>query len=148
MLSSVEARRRPLVTVDGVVVRSVGSIVLVRRRRPPYEGYWALPGGFVEYGETVEEAVKREVEEETGLIVDIKGLIGVYSKPDRDPRGHVISIAYLTIEAGGELRSSKETQVGEFFVIPKKLAFDHREILRDGLELARKLGIATKIVLQ
>ncbi|MEM2534555.1 MAG: NUDIX hydrolase, partial [Candidatus Nezhaarchaeales archaeon] len=93
MLSSVEARRRPLVTVDGVVVRSVGSIVLVRRRRPPYEGYWALPGGFVEYGETVEEAVKREVEEETGLIVDIKGLIGVYSKPDRDPRGHVISIA-------------------------------------------------------
>ncbi|MEM4647593.1 MAG: NUDIX hydrolase, partial [Candidatus Nezhaarchaeales archaeon] len=139
---------RPFVAVDGVVIRNTGSVVLVRRRRPPYEGYWALPGGFVEYGETVEEAVKREVKEETGLDVDIKGLIGVYSKPDRDPRGHVISIAYLTIEVGGELRSSKEAQVGEFLVVPENLAFDHRQILKDGLELARKLGIVTKVVLQ
>ncbi|MEM0217522.1 MAG: NUDIX domain-containing protein [Candidatus Nezhaarchaeales archaeon] len=60
MLSSIEVRRRRLVAVDGVVVRNVGSIVPVERRRPPHEGYWALPGGLVEYGETVEEAVLRE----------------------------------------------------------------------------------------
>lgn len=146
MWSSVGAEKRPLVAVDGVVIRKVGSIVLVRRRKPPYEGYWALPGGFVEYGETVEKAVKREVKEETGLDVDVKGLIGVYSKPNRDPRGHVISIAYLVTEAGGELKNSEETRVGEFFIVPKEMAFDHKEILKDGLELARKLGIITKVI--
>jgi 8-oxo-dGTP diphosphatase len=141
------AVRRPLVAVDGVLVRKTKGIVLVKRKRPPYEGYWALPGGFVEYGETVEEAVVREVREETGLEVDIKGLVGVYSKPGRDPRGHVISVAFLVVEVGGELRGSRETEVGEFCTIPEKLAFDHREILRDGLELAKRLGIEVKAVL-
>jgi len=139
-----DAVKRPLVAVDGVVVRRGGSIVLVKRRRPPYEGYWALPGGLVEYGETVEEAVVREVKEETGLDVEIKGLVGVYSRPDRDPRGHVISIAFLVVEVGGELRGSREAEVGEFYVIPRELAFDHREILRDGLELTKRLGIEVK----
>ncbi len=138
------AAKSPLVAVDGVVVRSRGSIVLVKRRKPPYEGYWALPGGLVEYGESVEEAVVREVREETGLEVEIKGLVGVYSKLGRDPRGHVISIAFLVVEVGGELRGSRETEVGEFYVIPEKLAFDHREVLRDGLELARRLGVEVK----
>ncbi|MCC6042845.1 MAG: NUDIX hydrolase [Candidatus Verstraetearchaeota archaeon] len=147
MKSSGDAVRRPLVAVDGVVVRKGGSIVLVKRRKPPYEGYWALPGGLVEYGETVEEAVVREVKEETGLEVDVKGLVGVYSKPDRDPRGHVISVAFLVVEVGGELRGSRETEVGEFYAIPRKLAFDHREILEDGLELAKRLGIEVKAML-
>ena len=139
-----DAVKRPLVAVDGVVVRRGGSIVLVKRRRPPYEGYWALPGGLVEYGETVEEAVVREVREETGLEVEIKGLVGVYSRPGRDPRGHVISIAFLAVEVGGELKGSGETEVGEFYAIPEELAFDHKEILRDGLEVARKLGIEVR----
>ena len=139
------AKKTPLLAVDALIVRRNGRIVLVKRKKPPYEGYWALPGGFVEYGETVENAVVREVKEETGLDVEIKGLIGVYSKPDRDPRGHVVSIAYLTIEVGGELRGSEETEIGEFNVIPDKLAFDHREILGDGVKLARKLGINIRI---
>lgn len=146
MWSFTRAEKRPFVAVDGVVIRKTGSIVLVKRKRSPYRDYWALPGGFVKYGETVEEAVRREVSEETGLDVDVKGLIGVYSKPDRDPRWHVISVAYLTIEVGGELKSSEETQVGEFLVVPEEMAFDHKEILRDGLELARKLGIVTKVI--
>lgn len=145
-MGSIEVKKRPLVAVDSLVIRKAGSVVLVKRRKPPYEGFWALPGGFVEYGETVEEAVKREVKEETGLDVDIKGLIGIYSKPDRDPRGHVISIAYLTVEIGGELKDSEETQVSEFNVVPSEMAFDHREILRDGLALAKKLGINTKLL--
>jgi 8-oxo-dGTP diphosphatase len=144
MLALLSAAKRPLVAVDGVVVRRNRSVVLVKRRKPPYEGYWALPGGLVEYGETVEEAVAREVREETGLEIEIRGLVGVYSKPNRDPRGHVISIAFLVVEVGGELRGSRETEVGEFYVIPRELAFDHREILREGLEVARRLGIDAK----
>ncbi|MHC1627988.1 MAG: NUDIX domain-containing protein [Candidatus Nezhaarchaeales archaeon] len=145
MKSSITNRPRPALAVDAVIIRKNGNIILVKRRRPPYEGHWALPGGFVEYGETVEDAVKREVKEETGLDVEIKGLIGVYSKPDRDPRGHVVSIAYLVTEIGGELRGSEETDIGEFSVIPDKLAFDHNDILRDGLNLAKKMGINVNI---
>ncbi|MHC1636891.1 MAG: NUDIX domain-containing protein [Candidatus Nezhaarchaeales archaeon] len=144
MKSSITNRPRPALAVDAVIIRKNGNIILVKRR-PPYEGHWALPGGFVEYGETVEDAVKREVKEETGLDVEIKGLIGVYSKPDRDPRGHVVSIAYLVTEIGGELRGSEETDIGEFSVIPDKLAFDHNDILRDGLNLAKKMGINVNI---
>jgi len=144
MVTSYSTTKRPLVAVDGVVVGKRGSIILVKRKKPPYEGYWALPGGLVEYGETVEEAVVREVKEETGLDVEVKGLVGVYSRPDRDPRGHVISIAFLVVEIGGELRGSRETEVNEFYAIPRELAFDHREILRDGLELAKKLGVDVK----
>jgi 8-oxo-dGTP diphosphatase len=147
MTSKNNIAKRPLVAVDGIVVRRTGSIVLIKRKRPPYEGYWALPGGLVEYGETVEEAVVREVKEETGLEVDVKGLVGVYSKPDRDPRGHVISIAFLVVEVGGELRGSEETEVGEFYAIPERLAFDHKDILREGLELARRIGIEVKATL-
>ncbi len=76
----------PLLAADALVLYGDG-IVLIRRENPPYQGFYALPGGFVEVGETVEEAVRREAREETGLdIVPIK-LVGVYSKPDRDPRG-------------------------------------------------------------
>ena len=88
-------RRAPSVAVDVVLVRPDGSIVLVRRAKEPFKGCWALPGGFVRYGERVEDAARREAREETGLEVAIEGLVGVYSEPDRDPRGHVISIAVL-----------------------------------------------------
>ncbi|RLF11110.1 MAG: NUDIX hydrolase [Thermoprotei archaeon] len=136
-----ERPRRPLLAVDAVVLTKRGSIVLVKRRKPPYQGHWALPGGFVEYGETVEQAVVREVKEETGLEVEVKGLIGVYSKPDRDPRGHVVSVAFLTLEVGGQLRGSEETEVSEFKEPPEQLAFDHKDILQDGLKLACSMKI-------
>ena len=128
-------RRSPLVAVDAVVLRPDGSIVLVRRAREPFKGLWALPGGFVKYGERVEEAVKREVLEETGLEVRVEGLVGVYSEPDRDPRGHVISIAFLAREVGGSLRAASDAaDVGAFKVLPARLAFDHARIARDAVE--------------
>jgi len=86
--------KRPLIAVDGVLIKD-GKILLVRRGKEPFRGYYALPGGFVEYGETVERAVVREVYEETGIKTRVKELLGVYSDPNRDPRGHVISIAFI-----------------------------------------------------
>jgi len=136
-------RARPLVAVDVIIVRPDGSLVLVRRGKEPFKGYWALPGGFVEYGETVEEAAIREAREETGLEVKLKGLIGVYSKPDRDPRGHVISVAFLAEEIGGRLRpASDAAEVRAFLELPKELAFDHSEIVRDAIA---KFGLKVKL---
>jgi len=129
-------RKSPLLAVDIVIVFPDKSFVLIKRRNPPFEGYWAIPGGFVEYGETVEEAAIREAEEETGLKVELLKLVGVYSKPDRDPRGHVVSIAFLAKPIGGELRISSETEdVKLFKQIPSNVAFDHAEILKDALRI-------------
>ena len=112
-----------------------GGIVLIRRENPPYQGYYALPGGFVEVGETVEEAAKREAKEETGLDIILLKLVGVYSKPDRDPRGHVVSICYLA-QGRGDLLAGSDAGSAEVFDpedLPP-LAFDHAQIIRDGLE--------------
>jgi len=134
--------KRPFVAVDVVLVRRDGSIVLVRRGKEPFKGFWALPGGFVEYGETVEQAAVREAEEETGLKVKIRGLVGVYSRPDRDPRGHVISIAFLAEEVGGSLRAGGDAaEIGCFRELPGRLAFDHSEIVRDAIE---KFGLGLR----
>lgn len=106
--------------------------MLVKRGKPPFEGYWAIPGGFVEYGERVEDAAIREAREETGLDVRLTRIVGVYSDPDRDPRGHVVSICFQAEEIGGDLRETEETlEVRRFKLIPKRVAFDHRKILSD-----------------
>jgi 8-oxo-dGTP diphosphatase len=120
------------VTVDGIVVYK-NKIVLVQRKTPPFAGYYALPGGFVEYGETVENAVIREVEEETGLKTRILKLVGVYSSPLRDPRGHTITIVYHLEVVSGNLKSgtdAKNVKLFRYDEIPK-LAFDHEQILND-----------------
>lgn len=82
--------RNPALTVDIVIKREDGSIILVKRLNPPFKDEWALPGGFVEYGETVETAAKREAKEETGVEIELIRIIGVYSAPNRDPRGHTV----------------------------------------------------------
>jgi len=131
-------RRSPLLAVDIFIVFPDKSFVLIRRSKPPFEGCWALPGGFVEYGETVEEAAIREAEEETGLKVKLVKLIGVYSKPDRDPRGHVVSIAFIAKPVGGELRVTNEVREVKLFKnVPGKIAFDHADIIRDALKLLK-----------
>ncbi|MBC7218646.1 MAG: NUDIX hydrolase [Hadesarchaea archaeon] len=122
----------PALTVD-LVIKLRGGVVLVKRKNEPYKDCWALPGGFVEYGEKVEDAAVREAFEETGLRVKLLGLIGVYSDPNRDPRGHTVSICYLAKKAGGRLRSGSDAkEVGVFRKIPwGQLAFDHAQILKD-----------------
>ena len=123
----------PNLMVD-VVIPAEKGVVLIRRGSDPFEGQWALPGGFVEVGETVEEAAVREAAEETGLAVELARLVGVYSEPDRDPRGHNVSVAFLARVQGGE--PSAATDAAEVsFLDPStvELAFDHEKIIADAL---------------
>ncbi len=131
----------PLLAVDTVVFFH-GGIVLIRRDNPPYEGCYALPGGFVEVGEMVEDAARREAKEETGLDIDLLCLVGVYSDPGRDPRGHVVSICYLA-QGHGDLVSGSDARSAEVFnpdSLPP-LAFDHDKIIRDALAIAREKSV-------
>jgi 8-oxo-dGTP diphosphatase len=122
-------------TVDPIIITDDKKIILIKRVFDPYKDYWALPGGIVEYGETVEEAAIREAKEETGLDIKIEKLIGVYSDPDRDPRGHFVSVCFLCKPVGGEIKTSEETKEVKAFSKDEikgiKLAFDHEKILRD-----------------
>ena len=125
----------PLVAVDAVIRFKKTSIVLIRRKNPPFRGEFALPGGFVDVGESVEDACIREAYEETNIKVTIKKLIGVFSNPKRDPRGHVISIAFLCEPltdsekpiAKDDAQSLEIVKITDISSI--KLAFDHKDII-------------------
>jgi 8-oxo-dGTP diphosphatase len=121
----------PLLTVDALIIYQ-GKLVLIRRKNPPFENSFALPGGFVEVGETVEEAAIREAKEETGLDIKLLKLLGVYSDPSRDPRGHTISVCFLAIGRGNLKAGSDAKDTGLFSLneIPK-LAFDHNKIIEN-----------------
>jgi 8-oxo-dGTP diphosphatase len=124
----------PKLMVDVVVLSEDGRVLLIRRASDPYEGQWALPGGFVEVGETLEDAAAREAEEETGLRVEIVRLLGVYSNPNRDPRGHNVSCAYLARAPGGEPSAASDaTEVAFLDPSTVDLAFDHDRIIADAL---------------
>jgi 8-oxo-dGTP diphosphatase len=126
----------PKLVVD-VVIPAEGRVVLIRRRSDPFAGQWALPGGFVEVGETVEEAAMREAAEETGLAVEVARLVGVYSEPDRDPRGHNVSVAFLARVLSGELAAATDaSEVALLDPDSVDLAFDHRRILDDALSIS------------
>jgi 8-oxo-dGTP diphosphatase len=121
----------PLLTVDAVIIYK-RKILLVRRKNSPFKDIFALPGGFVEIGETVEKAAIREAKEETGLDIEIIKLIGVYSDPKRDPRGHTVSVCYLAKGSGNLKAGSDAKETGLFGLneIPE-LAFDHNKIIED-----------------
>jgi 8-oxo-dGTP diphosphatase len=131
--------KNPLLTVDTVTLCDDKFIVLVKRRNDPYKGSWALPGGFVEYGETVESAAMRETKEETGLEVELDKLVGVYSDPERDPRGHMISVCFLAHKTGGTLKAASDAaevqhlKIGEISKI--QLAFDHEEMIEKAMKI-------------
>ncbi|NLK26622.1 MAG: NUDIX domain-containing protein [Euryarchaeota archaeon] len=126
--------RNPSFSADGIVIRD-DQVLLVRRGKEPFAGRYALPGGFMELGESAEECVVREVEEETGLRAEVLDLIGAYTRPDRDPRGHICTLAYRLTVRGGSVRAGDDASEAAFFPLSAlpELAFDHRRILEDAL---------------
>jgi 8-oxo-dGTP diphosphatase len=143
--------KKPKLAADIVVLNDKGEILLVERKWKPHG--WALPGGHVEYGESVAQAASRELREETGLIVDPTDLtlLGEWSNPNRDPRGHVISLAYLAKSYTGELKAADDAKNVKFFkaeVLKLKDIFafpDHANIIGAGLMRAWSLGVGYSV---
>lgn len=132
--------RSPRLAVDLIIEVEGDRIVLIRRRNPPHG--WALPGGFVEYGESLEAAAVREAKEETGLDIELIGQLHTYSEPTRDPRGHTVSTVFIarargTPRAGddaGDVRTVRPMEPAS------PLAFDHEKVLADYLAFRRERG--------
>ncbi len=120
----------PLCTVDAIIETGNG-IILIKRKNPP--SGWAIPGGFVDYGESLEDAVCREAKEETGLDIELLKQFHTYSDPERDPRHHTISTIYIATASGEPKAGDDAKEVGIFNKdsLPKDIAFDHRQILED-----------------
>ncbi|RLB58250.1 MAG: NUDIX hydrolase [Deltaproteobacteria bacterium] len=128
--------RNPYPTVD-IIIEVEDRIVLVRRRNPPPG--WALPGGFIDYGESAEQAARREAREETGLEVELLEQFHTYSDPDRDPRHHTLSVVFIA-RARGQPRGGDDAAAAGLFApgrLPAPLAFDHARIIADWLQYRR-----------
>lgn len=128
--TAVKQYRNPFPTVD-IIIETQGGIVLIERKNPPYG--WALPGGFVDYGESLEAAAVREAREETSLEVSNLRLLGCYSDPGRDARMHTISTVYVAVGHGIPLAADDAAHVEIFQLknLPDALCFDHAVILAD-----------------
>lgn len=127
--------KQPALAADCVVFDKAGRLLLIRRKNPPFQGQYALPGGFVEYGERMEDAALRELREETGIAGRVIRLVGVYSRPDRDPRGHCVSAVYL-VDGGDQKPVAGDDAASAEFVEnyrAQRLAFDHDEVVADAL---------------
>ncbi len=131
----IEIYRNPIPTVDVIIEIASEGIVLIKRKNPPCG--WAIPGGFVDYGESLEEAALREAKEETNLNVELIKQFHTYSDPRRDPRHHTISTVYLAKAKGKPQAEDDAIAVGIFTKsnLPDELAFDHRAILNDYFKL-------------
>lgn len=122
--------RNPLLTVD-IIIECAGGIVLIERRNLPHG--WAIPGGFVDYGESLESAATREAMEETGLSVTLIEQMHSYSDPSRDPRHHTVSIVFIATAQGEPVAHDDARRAGIFSAdnLPDPIVFDHKTILRD-----------------
>ncbi len=122
--------RNPVVTVDAIIEMS-GGVILIKRKNPPPG--WAIPGGFVDYGETLEEAVIREMKEETCLDINLIRQFHTYSDPARDPRHHTVSTIFIATASGSPQAADDAKDIGIFTKdnLPEDIAFDHRNILED-----------------
>jgi 8-oxo-dGTP diphosphatase len=125
-------------TTDCIIFKG-NAAVLIRRKYPPFQGSYALPGGFVEEGETVEAACAREAKEETGLDVRDLRFVGVYSEPGRDPRGRTVTCAFIAEADLADLQAGDDAAAAELVEHwqDEEIAFDHKKILLDAMELRR-----------
>ncbi|MEK7238155.1 MAG: NUDIX hydrolase [Nitrospirota bacterium] len=125
-----QKQRKPFCTVDAII-ETEGGIILIKRKNPPFG--WAIPGGFVDYGESLEDAVRREAKEETGLDIKLIRQFHTYSEPKRDPRHHTVSTIFIAAAAGKPKAGDDAGEVGIFNKdnLPEDIAFDHRQILED-----------------
>ncbi len=133
-----ERYRNPVPAVDIIIELEDQGLILIERQKPPYG--WALPGGFVEYGESLEDAAVREAKEEIGLEVRLLGQFHTYSAPDRDPRQHVITTVFVAQGQGVPHAASDALALAIFPPenLPRDLAFDHDRILQDYLKVRKK----------
>jgi len=132
---------RPWPVTDGIVVSAEGKILLTKRNIEPEKGLWCLPGGHIDYGESPQDAIVREVKEETGLDANITQLIGVYGGAGRDPRRHSISTVFALGVNGGELEENTEVNGFGWFTsdeLPENIGFDHRQMIDDYFEKQNK----------
>jgi 8-oxo-dGTP diphosphatase len=131
----------PALTSDCVIFDGKRRLLLIRRKNPPFKGMYALPGGFVDIGEAVPDACRREVFEETGLKAGELYLVGVYSDPARDPRGHTSSVVYLTEMHGADPKAGDDAEdaiwADSWDDLP--IAFDHRKIIADAISVREAL---------
>jgi ADP-ribose pyrophosphatase YjhB (NUDIX family) len=129
--SEIEIYRNPIPTVDIIIELEGKGIVLIKRKNPPFG--WAIPGGFVDYGESLEQGAIREAKEETNLEVELVRQFHAYSNPNRDPRHHTISTVYIGRAKGKPEAKDDALEIGIFSRenLPQDIAFDHREILND-----------------
>ena len=129
-MTSDTSYRNPLLTVD-IIIEIDQHIVLIKRKNPPYG--WALPGGFVDYGESLEASAVREAKEETCLDIDLIEQFHTYSAPDRDPRHHTVTTVFLAQASGDPKASDDAKSIGMFTkdTLPDPIAFDHNRILDD-----------------
>jgi len=124
-----------------IIIEDNNEVLLVKRKRKPYQNKWALPGGFINYGkETLEECAIREGKEETGYLIKELSLFEVNSHPKRDPRGHVIDHVYIITNYSGKGKAGDDAKAMKRFNIYQplpKLAFDHSKVLRDYEQLKK-----------
>ncbi|HET9806876.1 MAG TPA: NUDIX hydrolase [Nitrososphaeraceae archaeon] len=135
--------KNPIPTVDAIIQNS-SSILLIKRSKDPYKNQFALPGGFVNKGETIEEAIKREVYEETSLEVHPIDILGVYSDPKRDPRGHMMTVVFIVLVIRGNPSAGDDAKEISWIPIEKindiKIAFDHKLVIHDYLRWKKEGG--------
>lgn len=131
------APKTPLLAADCVLFDYDRRVLLVTRGNPPFKGRYALPGGFVEVGETVEQACRRELREETGAEAGELKLVGVYSDPERDPRGHVCSVVFAGRSTAQDVKGADDAAEAAWVADWRDhdLAFDHRQVLEDAEKL-------------
>jgi len=141
-LSKDNDKRNPVPTIDIIIQgksnsddnNNTSTVVMVKRKKDPFKDYFALPGGFIDEGERVEDAVRREAKEELSVKVEPLDILGIYSDPNRDPRGHIISITFIARIVEGEVKAGDDASEIRMFKVDDeidkvKLAFDHSQIL-------------------